>query len=446
MGTLFGTIFSFLVVFGVLVFIHEFGHFFTAKLVGIRVETFSFGYGKRLFGIRGKETDYRVSLIPMGGYVKFLGEGELFSEGGKVSLPPDHFLAKTRWERFLVMVMGSVMNIFLAVLIFTVINMVGVTVPAYQDETPVIGYIEPGSPAEKAGFRLDDEILSVDNEQVRNWSDVELAVGRKPDRLIAVDFRRGGEAKEIQLRTEKRTRYALGYAGFTGKFLTQIRMVKPGSPAEKAGLQQGDIILSVNGRPIYLYQFIEFLEKNPNRELEFVVNRKGEILHFRVTPRLEGKIGKIGAYTEAQSVEKKYGLIGAVVQSVRDNAKNTFLIIRFLKDLILRRASTQQLGGPLEIASLSYAFWKMGFLALLSWIGLISLQLGVINLFPIPVFDGGQIFVLALEALFRRDLSPKIRQIWMQVGFVIFIFLIVFILLNDIVKRMPNGWESLIPW
>jgi regulator of sigma E protease len=446
MGTLFGTIFSFLVVFGVLVFIHEFGHFFTAKLVGIRVETFSFGYGKRLFGIRGKETDYRVSLIPMGGYVKFLGEGEIFSEGGKVSLPPDHFLAKTRWERFLVMVMGSVMNILLAVFIFTAINMVGVTVPAYQDEKPVIGYIEPGSPAEKAGFRLDDEILSVDNEQVRTWSDVELAVSSKPNRLITVDFRRGGEAQEIQLRTEKRTRYALGYAGFTGKFLTQIRMVKPGSPAEKAGLQQGDVILSVDGRPIYLYQFVEFLEKNPNRELEFVVNRQGETLSLRVTPRLEGKVGKIGAYTEAQSVEKKYGLVGAVVQSVRDNVKNTFLIIRFVKDLILRRASTQQLGGPLEIASLSYAFWKMGFLALLSWIGLISLQLGIINLFPIPVFDGGQIFVLGLEALFRRDFSPKVRQIWMQLGFVIFIFLIVFVILNDIVKRMPNGWESLIPW
>jgi len=446
MGTLFGTIFSFLVVFGVLVFIHEFGHFFTAKLVGIRVETFSFGYGKRLFGIRGKETDYRVSLIPMGGYVKFLGEGEISAEGGTKSLPSDHFLAKTRWERFLVMVMGSAMNIFLAVLIFTAINMVGVTVPAYQDETPVIGYIEPGSPAEKAGFRLEDEILFVDNEKVVTWSDVELAVGSKPDRLITVDFRRGGEAREIQLRTEKRTRYALGYAGFTGKFLTQIRLVKPGSPAEKAGLRQGDVILSVDGRPIYLYQFVEFLEKNPNRELEFVVSRQGETINLRVTPRLEGKVGKIGAYTEAQSVEKKYGLIGAAVQSVRDNVKNTFLIIRFVKDLILRRASTQQLGGPLEIASFSYAAWKMGFLAMLSWIGLISLQLGVINLFPIPVFDGGQIFVLALEALFRRDFSPKIRQIWMQVGFVIFVFLIVFVILNDIVKRMPNGWESLTPW
>jgi regulator of sigma E protease len=446
MGTLFGTIFSFLVVFGVLVFIHEFGHFFTAKLVGIRVETFSFGFGKRLFGIRRKETDYRVSLIPMGGYVKFLGEGEIFAEGGTKSLPSDHFLAKTRWERFLVMVMGSAMNILLAVLIFTAINMVGVTVPAYQEETPVIGYIEPGSPAEKAGFRLEDEILSVDNERVATWSDVELAVGSKPDRLITVDIRRGGEAQEIRLRTEKRTRYALGYAGFTGKFLTQIRMVNPGSPAEKAGLRQGDVILSVDGRPIYLYQFVEFLEKNPNRELEFVVNRQGETLHFRVTPRLQGKVGKIGAYTEAQSVERKYGLFGAVVQSVRDNLKNTFLMIRFVKDLILRRASTQHLGGPLDIASLSYTYLKMGFLALLSWIGFISLQLGVINLFPIPVFDGGQIFVLGLEALFRRDFSPKLRQIWMQVGFVIFIFLIVFIILNDIAKRMPNGWESLIPW
>jgi len=446
MGTLFGTIFSFLIVFGVLVFIHEFGHFFTAKLVGIRVETFSFGYGKRLFGIRRKETDYRVSLIPMGGYVKFLGEGEIFAEGGTKSLPADHFLAKTRWERFLVLVMGSAMNILLAVLIFTAINMVGVTVPVYQEETPVIGFIEPGSPAEKAGFRLEDEILSVDNEKVATWSDVELAVGSKPDRLITVDIRRGGEALKIQLRTEKRTRYALGYAGFTGKFLTQIRMVIPGTPAEKAGLRQGDVILSIDGRPIYLYQYVEYLEKNPNRELEFVVDRQGETLNLRVTPRLDGKVGKIGAYHEAQSVEKKYGFFGAVVQSVRDNLKNTFLMIRFLKDLILRRASTQQLGGPLDIASLSYTYLKMGFLALLSWIGFISLQLGVINLFPIPVFDGGQIFVLGLEALFRRDFSPKLRQIWMQVGFVIFIFLIVFILLNDIVKRMPNGWESLIPW
>jgi regulator of sigma E protease len=261
-----------------------------------------------------------------------------------------------------------------------------------------------------------------------------------------VEIRRDGETRELQIQTEKRTRYALGYAGFTGRFLTQIQSVTPGSPAEKAGLQPGDIVLSVDGRPVYLYQFVDFLQKHPDQELEFLVDRHGQELTLRVTPRLESKVGKIGAITSGQIVTKKFGFFRAVARSVSDNVKNAFLIIRFIRDLILRRAPTQQLGGPLEIASFSYAAWKMGFLAMLSWIGLISLQLGVINLFPIPVFDGGQIFVLGLEGLFRRDFSPKVRTIWMQVGFVIFIFLIVFIILNDIVKRMPNGWQSLIPW
>jgi regulator of sigma E protease len=445
MGTLFGTILAFLIVFGVLVFIHEFGHFFTAKLVGIRVETFSFGYGKRLFGVKGKETDYRVSLIPMGGYVKFLGEGELGTEG-KADLPPDHFLAKKRWERFLVMVMGSVMNILLAVLIFTIINIVGARVLAYQDEKPVIGYIEPDSPGQKAGLKLGDEILRIDKDRVKTWGDVEVAVGTKPDKIITVEVRREGAVQSFELRTEKITRYALGYAGFTGEILTQVRLVKPGSPAEKGGLNPGDLIQEVNGSPIYYFQFVELIEKSAGKKLQFSVERNGRELTLEITPRLEGKVGKIGILQEPQSILKKFGPFAAFVQSLQENTKNVFLIVRFLRDLVVGRASTQQLGGPLEIASFSYAALQMGFMSLISWIGLISLQLGVINLFPIPVFDGGQIFVLALEGLFRRDFSPKIRQIWMQVGFVIFVFLIVFVILNDIVKRMPNGWESLIPW
>jgi regulator of sigma E protease len=191
---------------------------------------------------------------------------------------------------------------------------------------------------------------------------------------------------------------------------------------------------------------VDFIGKNPGRELEFLVDRKGNKVTLRITPRLEGKVGRIGISPDAESVPKQYALLAAFGQSLKENARNAFLIVRFLKDLIVGRASTQQLGGPLEIASISYAMLQMGFLSLLSWIGLISLQLGVINLFPIPVFDGGQIFVLALEGLFRRDFSAKVRQVWMQVGFVIFVFLIVFVILNDIVKRMPNGWQSLIPW
>jgi regulator of sigma E protease len=446
MGIIFGQILAFLIVFGVLVFIHEFGHFFTAKLVGIRVETFSFGYGKRLFGFRRKGTDYRISLVPMGGYVKFLGEGEFFVDGGTTSLPPDHFLAKTRWERFLVMVMGSVMNIALAVVIFTFINMIGVSVPAYQDEKPVIGWIEPGSPAEKAGFRLNDVILSIDGEKVKNWGDVELSIGTKPDRNVAVKVQRGEESLLIGMRTEKKTRYALGYAGFTGIILTQVRLVKPGSPAEKAGLKAGDVIRAIDGAPVPYYQFVQVIEKSSGKPLEFQVERSGASLTLTVTPRLEGKVGRIGIYQEAQSISKQFSFLAAIGQSFNENARNAFLIIRFIRDLLVGRASTQQLGGPLEIANFSYAALQMGFLAMLSWIGLISLQLGVINLFPIPVFDGGQIFVLALEAIFRRDFSPKIRQVWMQIGFVIFVFLIVFVILNDIVKGLPHGWQSLVPW
>lgn len=445
METIIGTIIAFIIVFGILVFIHEFGHFSMAKLVGIRVETFSFGYGRRLFGFRWKGTDYRVSLIPMGGYVKFLGEGETTAERPG-SLPPDHYLAKKRYERFLVLVMGSVMNLVLALVISSVVNMAGVEVWAYQEEKPVIGWIEPGSPAEKAGFKLGDEILAINDRGTPTWSDVELAIGTKPNRLLKVAIKRQGELLDLWLKTEKRTRYALGYAGFSGQFLTQVRMVKPGSPAEKGGLRQGDIILAIDGQPVFFYQFVGIIEKNAGRQLAFRVNRQGEELTLWITPQLEGQVGRIGIFQEPQTIQKKFGFLGAIGQSFKENTRNAFLVIRFVKDLIVGQASAQQLGGPLEIASFSYAALQMGFLAMLSWIGFISLQLGIINLFPIPVFDGGQIFVLGLEGLFRRDFSPRVRQIWMQIGFVIFIFLIVFIILNDIVKRMPGGWQSLLPW
>lgn len=443
MSTLFGTILAFIIVFGVLVFIHEFGHFFMAKLVGIRVEVFSFGYGKRLFGFKKGGTDYRVSIIPMGGYVKFLGEG-MFEN--KEALAPDDFMAKKRWQRFLVIVMGSVMNIILAVVLLAIINMIGVTVPEYLDRSPVIGWIEPGSPAEKAELRVDDEILTIGGAKIRTWHDVEITIGTKPEKLLTLEIRRSGDVLTVPLMTEKRTRFEMGYAGFLGKILTQVRLVSPDSPAEKAGLQQGDVILAVEGEPVYFYQFVQVIEKNPEKELSLDVERKGERLTLRATPQRKGNVGKIGIMQEPKSVMKKYGFFSAVAVSVSENTRNVFLVFRFLKDLIAGEASTRQLGGPLEIANFSYAALRLGFVAMLSLIAIFSLQLGIINLFPIPVFDGGQIFVLGLESLLRRDFSPKVRQIWMQVGFVIFIALLVFIILNDIVKRLPHGWQSLVPW
>ncbi len=443
MGTIFGTLIAFLIVFGILVFIHEFGHFFMAKLVGIRVEVFSFGYGKRLVGFKKGDTDYRISLIPMGGYVKLLGEG-MFDPGRE--LAPDDMMSKSRGARLLVMAMGSIMNILLAVVLVAVINGIGVPAPEYQDQEPVIGYIDPGSPAEKAGLRLDDKLLSINGRRVATWNDVEIAVGTKPDKLISLEILRDGQILPVDLRTESVSRYEMGYAGFRAKILTQIRLVTAGSPAEKAGLRSGDVIAAVDGKPVYFYSFIPVIEANAGREIVLAVERGEESLEIPVTPKQEGSVGKIGILQEAKSVVRKYGFFGAIRESVRANTKNVFLVVRFLKDLFTGQASTRQLGGPLEIANFSYAAMRMGWLAMMSWIAVISLQLGILNLFPIPVFDGGQIFVLLLESVFRKDFSPKVRTIWLQIGFVIFVALIAFVVLNDFVKKLPHGWDSLLPF
>lgn len=443
MGTVIGTIFAFSLVFGVLVFVHEFGHFFMGKLNKVKIEVFSWGYGKRLFGLKKGDTDYRVSAFPLGGFVKFSGEEAL---GLERPLADHDFTAKKRWQRFLIIFMGPAMNIVLAIFLFSIINMVGVTVPEYQEQAPVIGWIEPGSPADKTDLRVDDEILSIDGKKTKTWNDVELAVGTKPERLITLEIKRGEEILSIELMTEKRTRFEMGYAGFFAKILTQVYIVSPNSPAEKGGLMPGDVILAINYKPVLYYTFVEIIEKSAGKELDFFVRRGDETVNLQITPRLKGKIGKIGMQQIPESVIKKYALFPAVGKSLDDSRKLTFLVVNFIKDLATGQASARQLGGPIEIANISYAAFRMGFLAMIQWIALISLQLGIINLFPIPVLDGGHILVLALEGMTRRDFSPKVKQVVMQIGFLIFIFLIVFAILNDITRRLPNGWESLLFW
>ena len=321
-----------------------------AKLVGIRVETFSFGYGKRLFGFKKGDTDYRISLIPMGGYVKLLGEG-MFETGRE--LAPDDMMSKSRGGRLLVMAMGSIMNILLAVVLVAVINGVGVPAPEYQDQKPVIGYVDPGSPAAKADLRPDDEILSINGRKVATWGDVEIAVGTKPDTVIGLEVVRNGEVLPVELRTGSITRYEMGYAGFRAKILTQIRLVTAGSPAEKAGLRPGDVIAADDGKPVFFYSFIPVIEANPGREIVLSVERGGTMIDLPVTPKKEGDVGKIGILQEAKSVVRKYGFFAAIRESLRSNMKNVFLVFRFLKDLFTGQASTRQLGGPLEIANFS---------------------------------------------------------------------------------------------
>jgi len=324
--------------------------------------------------------------------------------------------------------------------------MVGVNIPEHLEQKPVIGWIEPGSPAERTNLKIDDEILSINSKKTKTWSDVELAVGIKPKRLINLKVKRGDEIFRVKLMTESRTRLEMGYAGFFAEIFTLVIMVYPDSPAEKAGLKAGDIFLAINGESVYFHRFLEIIKKNPGKELEFLVEREGKALTLHITPRLEGKVGIIGIQPGMKSEVRKYGLFSAAARSIKENTKLTFVLINFVKDLIIGEASARQIGGPIEIANISYVFFRLGFLALMGLIAFISLQLGIINLFPVPVLDGGQILVLGLEGLFRRDFSLKIKQIVMQIGFAILIFLIAFVILNDIARRLPNGWESFLFW
>jgi regulator of sigma E protease len=443
MSVIIGTILVFAFVFGILVFVHEFGHFFMAKLVGIRVEVFSWGYGKRLVGVKKGETDYRISIIPLGGFVKFSGE-EVLEE--KREMDSRDFMAKKRWQRFLVLVMGSLMNICLAVVLMAIINMGGVSVYKYIDQKPVIGWIEKGSPADKANLKVGDEILRIDNKKTGTWQDVELAVGTKPKRTLDIEVKRGDEVQTVQLLTESKTRFDMGYAGFLARIYPQVMLINPGSPADKAGIKAGDVIQEIDGKPVHYLSFTDMIQKNPGKELDFRVERKGKFIHLKVTPKKEGDEGVIGVSSRAESVSKQYGFFAAIGHSVKWNTSMAFQVLNFIKNLLTGEASTRQLGGPIEIASFSYAAFQMGFMTLMWWVAFISLQLGIINLFPIPMFDGGHVLVLAIEGIFRRDFSPKVKQVIMQIGFVFVIILFTFIILNDVVKRLPNGWDSLIPF
>jgi len=442
MANFLGTILSFVIVFFVVTFVHEFGHFIMAKRFGVRVRAFSFGIGPRLFGVQdgklsffkapqgGTGTDYKVCLFPVICYVQMAGEGAFEKDR---PIPPDDMMAKTRGQKFLIMVMGSVMNLLLAVILMSVVSGIGTRVVKYIDDAPEIGWVDPGSPAEQAGLKPDDLIVRISGREVKTWKDVHVAVGIAPDRQIGVEVVRGGSVLSVNLQTGSDKK--VGYAGFNPKIYPQVYMVQPGTPAERAGLKAGDVIRAIDGRPVFADKFTEVVKAHPGDELLFTVDRGGALLDLPVTPRAEGRGGYVGIQHNAESVIKKFGLFGAIGNSLKENSYNSLLILRVIKGLFTGETPWSQLSGPKGIAEASYQSLQGGWISLLTWIAFLSLQLGVLNLiFPIPVVDGPQIVILALEALFRRDVSPKFRIVYTYVGWAMMIALMAFVIFNDFVR------------
>ncbi len=435
------TLLSFLFVLGVLIFVHELGHFLAARRIGVRVLTFSLGFGPKLLKFRRGDTEYCVSAIPLGGYVKMAGETPDDPRTGS----PDEFMSKTKWERFQVLIMGPVMNLLLAVVVMAVVLAQGAEVPVYQDQPPVVGSVESGSPAEQAGIQRGDLIVDVAGNPVDTWEDLFIAVGTRPDRDVALTLRRAGQTRSVTVRPVPETRYEIGTIGVMPDINPIVASVIAGDPAERAGLLAGDLVLAVDGeRMVTRTQLVDTISRNGGQEIELTIEREGREQLIRATPEQRGDRGLLGIFVTEPTRSFTPGPFEALQLSVERNIEFSGLIFRTLGGLFVGETSPRQLMGPVAIAQLSGESAEAGWIALFTLMASISLNLGLLNLLPVPVLDGGHILIMALEGVARRDFSMAVKEKMLLAGFVLLMMLMVTVIYNDLTRI---SWiENLMPW
>jgi regulator of sigma E protease len=446
-----GNTLALLLVLSVLVVVHEFGHFAVAKLFKFPVEVFSFGFGKRLFGRTWRGTDYRVSAIPLGGYVRVIGLGpdeSTVSEGSS----REASLEGKRWQRALILLAGPLMNLALALFLHSVVFAIGVKVPAYQLQEPVVYAVAPESPGAAAGVVPGDRILSIDGKAVGNWRDAEFTFAMNARESLDVEIQRGSERLHLPLTPRGESRYDLGITGlrpdYGGEVHPALAEVRRGEPAWRAGLRPGDRILAVGGKEItggpeqYYEQFVTAMTSVPTGPVTIEVERDGKRITASVTPRQEGTARKVGVTIghDLPEVVERFGPIASIHEGWRRVQTDFVMTLNVLGRLFRGKASMKSMSGPLDIAKFSGEAARRGAVPLIALMAAISLQLGIFNLLPIPVLDGGHLFLLTLEGVARRDFSLRVKERILQVGFLMIVTLLVVVLYNDLVKNVPAGW------
>jgi len=432
---------AFFLVLGVLIVLHEGGHFLVARLLKAPVDVFSIGFGKRIWGIKRGGTDYRLSLIPFGGYVHVIGLGPDEStitgaEEGETEEPE----LLPRWKRVLIFLGGPLTNIMAAVLLLALAFVAGVQVPAYQSQPPVVGWVEPGSPAEAAGIEAGDRITAVDGRTMETWRDLESTLMSAGGRSVQLEIHRSTTAFTAAMTPRKVTRYGFGYSGILPPLDAVVVRLQPNSPAQLAGLRPGDRIVAVGDEPVrQFYDLIRLISPHPGEALELSVDRGGKIIHLQVTPKDVGGEGKIGIPVIFPTSLEKLGPLAAVGQAVRECRRMTIETFRIIGRLLSRKASMSQISGPIDIARISGQAARQGIRTLIWLMGIISLQLGIFNLLPIPILDGGHLTILTVEIVARRNLPMKVKERILEVGFVLLMLLMVVVVFNDIVKILPQG-------
>ncbi len=433
------------VVLGVMIVVHEFGHFAAAKLLGVRVEVFSVGFGKRLLGFRRGDTDYRLSAIPLGGYVKMSGENPMEERSGDYG----EFMSHPRWHRFIIAVAGPFMNVLLAVALLTGVFMVHYEHAAFLDEPAVVGHVDDGKPAQKAGLRDGDKIVRIGDKQNPSWEDVMFTFMLSPNRSVDVAVQRDGKIVTATVTPEAVGPNEIGDVGLAPARPVRIARVENGYPAANAGIKSGDEITALNGQPLNSIEaLLDFLKDSKNTPVDLTILRNGQTFHKTVTPVLANVNGeqryRLGFVSgEAQHVSKlPFG--AALSKSLEQNKKNSVLIVELVQKMVRREVPMRQIEGPIGIARASgEAARQEGWTPLLSLMAAISLNLGIFNLFPIPILDGGVILLLLVEGVMRRDISQPIKERIYQAAFVFLVLFAVMVIYNDLVKAVPGLSQKL---
>jgi regulator of sigma E protease len=443
------SIFAFVFVLGILIFVHELGHFMMARRIGVRVLTFSLGFGPKILKLRRGDTEYCVSAIPLGGYVKMAGENPEDTRTGA----SDEFLSKSKWQRFQVLVMGPVMNIALAIVVMAGVLYQGAPVAKFEREPVVVGGFAPHpetkepSPAERAGVQIGDRIVSVNGEAVDTWNQLNMTVVTKAGRSILLGIDRGGRPITVDVTPRALTKFEMGDIGILPTMNPEVINVLDGSPADEAGLQVGDVVLAVNGERRMPHEKYEKMIETirAGKPIVFDIKRGDQRLSMTITPRPIDDLVRIGANFERYELERiEPGPLQAVGLSLKQNWEWSQLIVKTLAGLFTRETNVKQLMGPVAIAQVSGTAAEAGWLELFGLMAMISLNLGLLNLMPIPVLDGGHILILALEGLSRKDFSMKVKEKMLLAGFVLLLTLMVTVIYNDLTRI---AWiERLMPW
>jgi regulator of sigma E protease len=440
----------FVLVIGILILVHEFGHFFVARWTGVGVERFSIGFGPVLLRWRGKETEYVLSAIPMGGYVKMVGEeSPLEGGGGPLYDPAKAFALKPLWARFLIVFAGPAMNLVLATVIFSVV----LATLGRAVWPPVVGKVAEASPAAAAGLRTRDAIVAVNGQPVAYWEDLDRAVSQSHGRPLELRVRRDGADTTMTVTPRLRTLpdpifrepHEVWDVGAGPQLLPAITSVGPNSPAERAGLKPGDVVVAVTGEPLYTHEdLLEAIRTRPGQPFELTVERDGKRLTLTVTPdpvkeRLlsgeEAVVGKIQAGLAPKAVRfEPYPPLTAVWQGGVKTWDMTALTAKGLWKLVARQIDLSNIGGPIQIAAETTRQANEGLVSVAVFVAIISVNLAVLNLLPIPMLDGGHLLFFVIEAVLGRPLSLRKREVAQQVGFVLLMVIMVFALYNDLAR------------